>query len=273
MSQLVIFGTGYATATRCYNTCFAIKSDEGVFLVDAGGGNEILRRLEAAGINLEDIRGMFVTHGHTDHIIGAVWIIRVIEAAMKSGKYSGEFPIYGHDEVCRTLKFMCDNMLANGAYGWAGGKIRLNEVKDGDTISAAGKIYTVFDIFSSKKKQFGFTAEIEGNKLVCLGDEPFNPKCERYVSGVDILMSEAFCLERDEERFHPHQKSHSTALEAAGLAQRLGAKELILYHTEDTDLAHRRENYTAEAARAFSGIIHVPDDMEVIDVQKKGGSR
>ena len=52
MSQLIIFGTGYATATRCYNTCFAIKSDEGVFLVDAGGGNEILKGLRQRALTL-----------------------------------------------------------------------------------------------------------------------------------------------------------------------------------------------------------------------------
>ena len=39
MEELYVFGTGNAQATRCYNTCFAIRDEEEYFLVDAGGGN------------------------------------------------------------------------------------------------------------------------------------------------------------------------------------------------------------------------------------------
>ena len=44
-----------------------------MLLVDAGGGNGILQQLEKAGIRLGDIHDMFITHAHTDHILGAVW--------------------------------------------------------------------------------------------------------------------------------------------------------------------------------------------------------
>ena len=47
MDQLYVFGTGNATVTRCYNTCFAIQNSENrFFMVDTGGGNGILRILE-----------------------------------------------------------------------------------------------------------------------------------------------------------------------------------------------------------------------------------
>ena len=42
MEELYVFGTGNAQATRCYNTCFAIKDGDEFFMVDAGGGNGIL---------------------------------------------------------------------------------------------------------------------------------------------------------------------------------------------------------------------------------------
>ena len=42
MEQLYVFGTGNATVTRYYNTCFAIKNPENqYFMVDTGGGNGI----------------------------------------------------------------------------------------------------------------------------------------------------------------------------------------------------------------------------------------
>ena len=269
MRDLIILGTGFAQATRCYNTCFAIRGGGGVFLVDAGGGNEILRRLEAAQISLGDIKAMFVTHAHIDHILGVMWIIRMVNAAMKSGKIEGELPIYCHNEVRDALQYMCDNLLANGSFGFAGGRIKLIEVKDGDNFSALGMDFTAFDIFSTKKKQFGFAGDVDGERLVCLGDEPLEPRCRRYAQGADILMCESFCLTRDEGKYKPHSKSHGTVLEAARTAQDLGVGRLLIYHTEDSDIAHRKENYTAEAQQAFSGQIYVPDDMDVLQLGRR----
>ena len=47
MEQLYVFGTGNASVTRCYNTCFSLRNSDGqYFMVDTGGGNGILRILE-----------------------------------------------------------------------------------------------------------------------------------------------------------------------------------------------------------------------------------
>lgn len=36
MEKLIVLGTGNATVTKCYNTCFALKKEDEYFLVDAG---------------------------------------------------------------------------------------------------------------------------------------------------------------------------------------------------------------------------------------------
>ncbi|MBQ5745810.1 MAG: MBL fold metallo-hydrolase, partial [Selenomonadales bacterium] len=64
--------------------------------------------------------------------------------------------------------------------------------------------------------------------------------------------------------FKPYEKNHSTALDAGRLAQSLGAKNLILYHTEEKTIATRKETYTAEARQEYEGTVYVPDDLEVI---------
>ena len=94
---LYVFGTGNATMTRYYNTCFAIRSGEEYFMTDAGGGNGILRILEEMQVPLNRIHHLFVTHEHTDHILGVIWMIRMIGTAIKKGNYEGIFHIYCHD--------------------------------------------------------------------------------------------------------------------------------------------------------------------------------
>lgn len=122
-----------------------------------------------------------------------------------------------------------------------------------------------FDIHSEKERQYGFAAQLsDGQWLCCLGDEPYNPMCRQYAEGADWLMSEAFCLYEDRDRFLPYEKSHSTVLDAARLAESLNVRNLILYHTEDRTLDTRRQRYTAEAKTAFSGQVIVPDDLERI---------
>ena len=56
MERLIMLGTGNALVTRCYNTCFAIQDDDEYFLVDGGGGSQILHQLKHAGIDWKKIK-------------------------------------------------------------------------------------------------------------------------------------------------------------------------------------------------------------------------
>ena len=76
--EIIILGTGNAMVTRCYNTCFVVRSKSGAtMMVDAGGGNGILHQMAQAGLAFEDISDLFVTHTHTDHILGVIWMMRM----------------------------------------------------------------------------------------------------------------------------------------------------------------------------------------------------
>ena len=51
--------------------------------------------------------------------------------------------------------------------------------------------------------------------------------------------------------------------EACKLAEELKIPNLVLWHTEDKDLAHRKQNYTAEGKAFYHGNLMVPDDGEI----------
>ena len=145
--------------------------------------------------------------------------------------------------------------------------VMMNCLEDGDRFTVGDLPLQCFDIHSTKERQFGFTTTLpDGQRLTCLGDEPFSELCLTYAEGADWLMSEAFCLYADRNRFNPYEKHHSTALDAARLAERLHVKNLILYHTEDKTLSTRQERYTAEALSAFSGQVFVPEDLDRIEL-------
>lgn len=101
MSQnqyITMLGTGNALATKCYNTCFVIHTaGRPTLMVDAGGGNGVLTQLEKAKIPIGDITDLFVTHAHTDHLLGCIWMIRM------ALQFSNPLHIWSHSKVVQIL--------------------------------------------------------------------------------------------------------------------------------------------------------------------------
>ena len=228
MEKVIILGTGNAGVKNCYNTCFALKNKNEYLLVDAGGGNGILKQLELAKIELSQITNMIVTHSHTDHVLGVVWIFRMVATKIKSGEYDGNFNIYCHYELVSTIKTIIKLTVQERLYNLIDERIFINEVQDGQKITICEHLVTFFDIYSTKAKQFGFSIELDDGKLTCLGDEPFNELCYQYAVDSKWLLSEAFCLYQERDFFKPYEKYHSTVREASELAQTLNIKNLML---------------------------------------------
>lgn len=267
MEQLYVFGTGNAAVTRCYNTCFAIRDGEEYFMVDAGGGNGILRILEDMEVPLTKIHHIFVTHEHNDHILGMVWMVRMIATAMLGGKYEGTLTIYCHGELINTIKTLCSLTIQKKFCKLFDDRIIFKEVTDGCAMDILGHEVTFFDILSTKAKQFGFSFRLsDGRRLVCAGDEPMNENRLDYLKGASWLLTEAFCLYGDRERFKPYEKHHSTVKDAAELAEANQVPNLVLWHTEDKTLATRKANYMAEGQKYYHGKLYVPEDGEIISL-------
>ena len=269
-TQITMLGTGNATVSQIYNTCFVLQTPSTLMLVDAGGGNGILAQLKKVNVQISDIHHLFVTHAHTDHVLGVIWVIRMV--AQCKG-YKGLLHVYGNDKVMKVIKTIIDMILAKKQLAKVAERVVFHQLEDGDCFEVGDMKLECFDIQSTKEKQFGFRAELPSSDdsgkplvLACLGDEPYNELNRRYIVGTDWMMCEAFCLYADRDTFKPYEKCHSTALDAGRLAAELGVKNLILYHTEEKTLSTRKESYTKEAAENFKGKIVVPDDLEEISL-------
>ena len=266
--KLTMLGTGNAVVTACYNTCFVLQEGGRYFLVDGGGGNTLLLRLKQADIDWRQIRTVFVTHKHMDHILGILWMMRLICQGMARGEYEGDAVIYGHREVIGLLEDMAGKLLHEKQTQFIGRRLHLVAVEDGEQQRILGRPVTFFDIGSTKDRQFGFSMELgEGKRLTCCGDEPYHDCEERYVRGSDWLLHEAFCLSSQADVFRPYEKHHSTVADACRLAQSMGVKNLVLYHSPSKtfnvaglqpaniiipDEALRRKYRKANAAAGYS---------------------
>lgn len=264
--KVTFLGTGCAMVVKRYNTCFLLEDGANKLLVDAGGGNEILRRLDKLGVTIEQIGGMYVTHSHTDHILGTPWIIRAVATAINERGWTGTFTVAACKETLNHVRTICEMILGKKMVKYFDKQILFKEVVDGEQLNLAGFDLTCFDIGSTKMKQFGFQLSLgNGEELCFAGDEPLKEQSEHFAQGVKWLFTEAYCLYADREQFQPYKRSHVTSLDAAQAAERLGAKNVVIYHTEDYG-DDRKELFTAEAQSVYHGSVFVPDDMESIDL-------
>lgn len=265
MEKLIVLGTGNAQAIHCYNTCFAMKKGEEYFLTDAGGGNGILAALDRNGIPLEKIHHIFVTHAHNDHILGMVWMIRLIGSSMNKGTYEGTLHIYCHKELEDTIKTLTRLTVGKKFYRHFDERMLFHIVGDGEKKTILGDDFTFFDIGSTKEKQFGYAVRMDnGIRLAFPGDEPCREPLLPYAENADWLLHEAFCLYSQRDRFKPYEKHHSTVKDACILAEKLRIPNLVLWHTEDSDIPNRKENYTKEGRESYHGNLFIPDDNDVL---------
>lgn len=269
--KLTILGTGNAAVCEYYNTCFAISdedySQKKHFLIDGGGGNRILKVLKDTHIDITDIHDIFVTHEHVDHILGIVWLIRIIGQRMNQGKYAGDLHIYCHAELAEKIQAIANMTIQQKVCKHMGERIQFDIIENGSERKILDCPVVFFDIGSTKAKQFGFTMTLNnGKKFTCVGDEPYNKINYEFVKDSDWLLHEAFCLYSEADKFKPYEKHHSTVREACQLAEELGAPNLLLYHTEESHLSERKALYTAEGKEYYHGNLYVPDDLETFEL-------
>ncbi len=270
MMKLTMLGTGSAMATACYNTCFALQEHDRIFLVDGGGGNQIFHQLQKANLDWRNIRDMFVTHKHMDHLLGALWMIRLFCQNRDAGKISHRLRVYGHSQVTELLRQLAELMFVPEQARLIGEAVELIPVSDGECRQILGRDVTFFDIRSDKALQFGFTMALScGKRLTCCGDEPGSELCAPYIRGSQWLMHEAFCLYAHRDVFQPYQKHHSTVKDACRFAEKMQVENLLLYHTEDKHLANRKALYRQEGSVWYSGNIYIPDDLEILELEQK----
>lgn len=266
MKRLIVLGTGEAVCQRRHNTSFVLDNSEQYFLVDGGGGHDILTSIHEMGIAWSRLKFAFLSHEHTDHLLGMVWVVRYVAELINWNRYEGGFTLYTHQAAAEKLLTVCHLLLKPAQSVLIGKRIHVELISDAQRLTILGNRFTFFAIHSTKAPQFGFRMETPaGLSLVFLGDEPFSEYSRTYMEPCDWLLSEAFCLDSEQEYYNPHQLHHSTVRESCEMAERFHAKNLVLWHTEDeTTYECRRERYTAEGKQYYSGNLVVPEDFDII---------
>lgn len=263
--EIIMLGTGSAFPVRSYNTCFVLRDGTLEMLVDAGGGNGIIGRMHTCDVDVASLTHFFITHAHTDHILGAVWVVRALLRTFDTGARSEPLTVLGNKAVIECLDTICKLTLLPDHYERFRKHTNCVEIKDGQSLCLKGHDFFFFDVGSANVLQTGFKVRLtNGKTFATLGDESLTQWNVSKCLGVDWLMCGAFCRHADADIFKPYEKHHHTVRDVARVAAKAAIPHLILVHAEDSDPVSRSTAYAVEASLYYEGRIFTPMDGDVI---------
>ena len=246
MAKLKILGTSSAVPHEDHlNTHFILEGENNTVLIDCIGNQTI--RLERAGIVLDDLSDIILTHCHPDHISGVPSLLMSLWLMGRSAALN----IYG---LHHTLN--CVDQMMN-SYEW--GKwpdffpVSFNKLPDKEMGLVLEN--NEFRVFSSPVchlvPTLGLRIEsLQTGKVIAYScDTEPCAQVERLAKDADILMHEAT----------GESDGHSSAAQAGTIAENAGAKSLYFIHYHPH--LYGSQEMIIDARKNFSGEVNFGRDF------------
>jgi ribonuclease BN (tRNA processing enzyme) len=179
----------------------ALVVDRAVYLVDAGDG--AAEQLAKAGLSLQAVRAVFISHLHFDHTAGLFAVIGLRQQTNTLAKLT----IYGPPGIKETVNALVAAAKPGGVsgYGVPGEQfippdVEAIEIRDGArltldgfTVTAAENSHYSFPRGSDMDQRFdslSFRFDFPGRSIVYTGDTGPSDAVTALAKGADILVSE-----------------------------------------------------------------------------------
>lgn len=265
---VLLLGTGFPRPdpNRAGPSTVVIAGDQW-FVVDAGRGATM--RIAATDLQYANMRGVFLTHLHSDHTAG---LPDLFDTSWQFGRKSAPLELYGPNGTKKLanamLQFFAEDIHMRRdvveKHPAAGATIRTHIVREG-VVYDDGKVkVTAFAVdHRPVEPAFGYRFEREGHTVVISGDTRPTENLVKYAKGADVLVLEAYLPEHFLRVDTPEvaarlMRYHTSAEEAGELAARAGVHTLVLTHLIP---GNADETFRERASRKFKGKIVIGADL------------
>jgi len=270
----------------------ALVLESGVYLVDVGDG--AAGRLAAAGIPLQRLKGVFISHLHFDHTGGLAAILGLrfqINAP-------GVLTVYGPPGTEEMVAGLVASMQpgAEAGYGVPGEQtpdpaamFSVVEIGDGAKVDLEDFTATAVENshysfpkgseFDQRFDSLSFRFDLPERSIVYTGDTGPSESVEKLAKGADLLVAEMIDLEQTIDavkRANPNMpektltdmarhlsEHHLTPHEVGQLAHRADVKNLVVTHLA-TGAAGAIDTapYAVEIVKVFNGRVTIAEDLD-----------
>lgn len=297
--KVTILGSGAALPDpdRCHSSILVTLDNGEHYLLDCGHG--ATHQLVRANVNPADVKRVFLTHLHHDHIgevpflvisswmlntvgppliVGPEGTARFVGHLFEGGAFDVDFRARAHYPA---RKINADAMRPTVREYTAEGVIHQDEHV---RITAVEVDHIERDI----ARCFGFRFEAEGKVVVYSGDTRPCPSLPKLVKGADLLIHECTFP----EAFIEHRRrtgvgtfAHTSPLELGRIAQEGGVKRLVATHIGHVDSLspvlkraaakhlpvelmgpHQLDDMVRDLKRGYAGPVSIAHDLMRIDL-------
>lgn len=270
----------------------ALVVDGAVYLVDVGDG--AAEQLAKAGLSLQALKGVFISHLHFDHTGGLFAVLGLRHQTSAPGKLK----IYGPPGTQETVNGLLAAIRPGGVsgYGIPGEEfippedtVEVIEIRDGAhvsldgfTVTAAENTHYSFPRGSDMDKRFdslSFRFDLPDRSIVYTGDTGPSDAVTALAKGADVLVSElidatvagsmvapAAASDAQKKRFEvmkQHLSTHHLTPEQVGkIASEAKVGRVVITHlVPSRKPGVTTDSYVAEIHKSYSGPVEIADDL------------
>jgi ribonuclease Z len=235
MPHLHLLGTGAALSTPDRTTTMLAFEGETIVVVDCGG--DVVHRMLAAGLELDRIGALVITHEHPDHVSGFPLFMEKIWLAQRRRP----IPVCGPEAALKVARRLFETFDTSGWEGLPEIEWREVPLEEGAPVWEDEQWKVTAAPGKHGVPVIGLRVEDRrgGGVVTYSADTERTDPIERLARGADILVHEGT----------GEMKGHTPPRAAAEVAREAGAGRLVLIHIPPDlgaeDLKHAREIFAA----------------------------
>jgi ribonuclease Z len=225
--KVTLLGTGTPTPRPgSFSASTLVEAGPERLIFDLGRGSSI--RLFQKKIPLGSITAHFITHLHSDHVVGLpdIWLTGWLGTPYGSRKspmviYGPKGTVAMTENLTRAFSEDIRIRIDDENYPPEGVAFAAKDIEPGLVYDRNGVKVSAIDVNHGEKikPSFGYTIEFDGKKVVLSGDTRPDARVERAAEGADLLIHEVAVIDPALLKDYPNYRAiedHHTSPEAAG---------------------------------------------------------
>lgn len=279
-TRLILLGVGGGPRPRRQNSASAqvVVVGDALYVIDCGDG--VARQLVMAGLSLDKLRHVFLTHHHSDHsadygnLLLLSWTSGLRTRVDAWGPPPLENITHHFFEMNATD---IETRIADEQRIPLRPLVQVHEISSGGVLLQDGAVTVRAALVNHPPMQhaFGYRIDTADRSIVISGDTTVSDNLIELARGADVLVHDALypagvdriaARSPNATRLRESIMSHHTTAEDAGrVAQAAGVKLLVLSHLvppDDPDITDRM--WIDAARRHYGGRILLGRDLMVI---------
>ena len=273
--RVTLLGTGVPTPVlERFGPSTLVEAGGETLLFDAGRG--VLQRLFQLQTSLKALRTVFLTHLHSDHVVGLPdlwltgWLVGQPEVPLRVWGPRGTTAMMAH--LDQAFQFDIRIRLYDDRPPPQGIVVLTEEITEGVVYEHNGTTVTAFAVdHYPLQPAFGYRIDYAGCAVVLSGDTRFSEHLIRCAHGVDVLVHEVIVADllRAQFRANPEWAEriiahHTTAEQAGEVFARVPPKRAVSTHI--IPVTATATEVIPPTRKTDTGPLEVGEDLMVIDI-------